>query len=436
VSGFKHKVVDKQRRKLFLGSLAVGAAGLLQACGGGGSIDDASASEQPSAAPAAAGAPEQASMHAASTVVTPAAIPSHQVNLADFGGAPTAAPATIVSAFVQAFARLKSLGGGTLIVPPGTYHIGSYAGTTNAIAVNDLQNVLISAYDAKLTMTTTSSTPAFLHFENPNNVTVAGMSFFDHGTNLNINWQGGVCISVNTTYARQGFKTVDCLAESVVIFFRTYGNYTLTGCDINGTVRNSYYGVNPNYNGSFSKCNVTCDRVRRGFLAYGTRNWDVTLKCNSVAGALGSNGFVDFIPDATWPVENCTLHLIVTGDASPYRSYVNFYHQGDAGARQHMRNVKVHVELNNVTGAPGAGVFWFIHEPPAVGVASSTIRTWEQMVLSGSVAGAFAGAIISNPTLSTGTTNLVHVESALAAHQNMSALPGYFKVFTAAQCSA
>ncbi len=420
MSEINSKTVNNQRRKLLLGSLAAGAAGLLQACGGGGAME--------------AEASSQSTMLAGSTVVTPSSVPANQVRLADYGGVPGASSSAIISAFNQAFNQLKNLGGGTLLVGAGKYNLGNFSSAANAISVSDLQNVLISAYGAQLTMNTTAVTmPVFIHFQNPNNVTIAGMSFYDSGTDLSVNWRGAVCLSVNTTYARSGFKTVDCLAENVVTFVRSYGEYTLTGMDIHGTVRNAYYGVNPNRNGRFSKCDVTCDRVRRGFLGYGARDWDITLSCTSVSGALGSNGFVDLIPDASSPSQDCTIKLTVTGNSNPYGCLIHFYHQGTTSAAQHMRNVKAHVTLNNATGS--APVFLFDHEPPT-GVVSSTIRTWEQMVLTGSIVGSYAGPMIRNPSISTGSTNSVSVASNIAALQNMSALPKYFTVFTAGQCSA
>ncbi|HZW14239.1 MAG TPA: hypothetical protein VFF81_13745, partial [Noviherbaspirillum sp.] len=113
MSEITNKEMDNRRRQMLLGGLAAGATGLLQACGGGG----ASGSDDIAADTSAAGAiPAQTSEFAAGSVAvtTPAAIPANAVNLSEFGGVPGAAPSTIISAFNQAFSRLKSLGGGTL----------------------------------------------------------------------------------------------------------------------------------------------------------------------------------------------------------------------------------------------------------------------------------------------------------------------------------
>ncbi|MDB5243535.1 MAG: hypothetical protein JWP57_4160 [Spirosoma sp.] len=368
-------------------------------------------------------------------VTTPAAIPSNQVNLVDFGGVPGADPAAIISAFNQAFDRIKSLGGGKLNIAQGKYNFGNYSSAVNAIAVSDLKNVLISAYGAQLVMTTTATAmPVFMHFQNPTNVTIAGLSFYDFGTDLAVNWKGAICLSVTTSYRCSGFKTIDCTADNVVTFFRSYGNYTLTGCDISGTVKSSYYAVNPNYNGRFSKCNLICDRVRRGFIGYGARDWDITMSCNSASGVLGSNGFIDLVPDPSQPSENCTINLTVTGNTSPYGALVHFYHVHDATVAQYLRNVKANVILNNATGT--ATVFLFTHEL-STGMLLRTLRTWEQVTLTGGVIGSYKGDIIRNPSVSIGTTNSILVSTNWSAYQDFGTLPSYFKTCTpSTRCGA
>jgi hypothetical protein len=392
---------------------------------------------------AAAGAvDESATKYAAGStaVTTPAAIPSGVVNLADYGGTPGASPSAVISAFNQAFNQLKNMGGGTLNIAAGTYSLGNQPSEVIVIGVNDLRNVLISGYGAKITMNTTASTgmPVFLHFQNPNNVTIAGLSFQDFGTNLSVNWKGGVCISVNTTVACSGFKTVDCLAESVGTFWRSMPStrYTLTNCDINATVRTAYYGLNCNYNGRFSKCNLNTTNVRRAFIAYGTRDWEIVVNGSADGVALGSNAYLEMVPDAVSPVENVKIYLTMTGNVSKYLGLVHFYHQGPTGTFQYCRNVKAHVVFNNVSGT--GNMFIFDHEYPAGTIPSTTIRSFEQITLTGSInGGSFGGRIISNPSVSSASTNLVNVSSTFSTYQNLGALPGYFKVFTpSTQCPA
>lgn len=434
MNGIGNKEMDSRRRQVVLGGLVVGTSGLLQACGGGGA-EEITADTQTTAngveATMAAG-----SVVAGVSVTTPAPIPTNMVNLSDFGGVPGAGASAIISAFNQAFSRLKSLGGGTLTIAPGVYNIGSYPSEVIAIGVEGLQNVLISAYGAQMTMTTTASTgmPVFLSFSNPQNVTIAGLRFYDFGTNLNINWKGAVCLSVTSNVARSGFKTVDCVAENVGTFFRSVGNYLFTNFDIHGSVTVAYYAVNVNNNGRFSKFNVACDRVRRALVAWGAQNQDHKYTCHHVAGGLGSNGFVDLVPRGGNPVKDCTVEVSMTGNSSPYGSIINFYQQAPDNPL-YMRNVKAKVIVNNVAGS--APLFEFMHEDPVGTIPATTARTWEQMELTGSVTGTYTGPIIRNRTTSTGTTNSVLVASNLAALQNMAALPSYFNVFTpSTECKA
>jgi hypothetical protein len=353
-----------------------------------------------------------------------------QLYLADYGGVPDASPSTILNAFNQTLFRLKRLGGGTLFVSPGVYNIGNFSGGA-AVSVSDLQNVFISAYGAQLTLTTTTVTrPTFLLFTDPNNVTIAGLGFKDFGTDLSVG-KGAICIDVHSTRPRSRFRTVDCVADSVITFFNSQMSgenaYTFTGFDIHATVSNLYYAVNPNRNGRFSKCNVTCRNVRRAVVAYGARDWDFTVNVNRTTG-LGSNALVALVPFPDAPVRDVTVNLTATGNLSGYTSLVSFYHQGPAASFAYARNAKVKIAINNAT-APANTVVTFTAEPPGTGaIQSSTICSWEKVEISGSVVGSYSGAIVKNPSVSTATTNSILVANNLAAYQNMKALPCYFRV--------
>lgn len=146
------------------------------------------------------------------------------------------------------------------MIPPDSYNLGSASSGNYLIQISDLKNAAISGYGAQLSMTTTAQVMlAILGFTNPSNVTVAGLSFTDYGTNLNVNWQGAVCISIDTTINVSKFKMVDIVADKVLSLVRsmlgTY--YTGTEFDISGTVKNSYYGLTAQYTGRFSKANIT-----------------------------------------------------------------------------------------------------------------------------------------------------------------------------------
>jgi hypothetical protein len=431
MSSIKFKQVNSRRRHLLLGGLAVGATGLLQACGGA-SEDASLAAGNSATAGSAAGGQFAATT---TTVTTPAPIPANQVNLADFGGVPGASSGAIINAFNQAFAKLKSLGGGTLNIGSGVYDLGS-RGPETVINVSSLQNVLISGYGAQLTMTTNQvTTPTFLQFTNPNNVTVAGLAFKDFGCDLNTNWRGAICLLVQTTMARSGFKTVDCVADNVVTFLRSdqrNSPYTFTGYDVQGTVRNAYYGIQMLRDGRYSKCNLTCTNVRRAFISHGARDWNVNVTTNRTGGP-GSNAHVVFsaFPDA--PVQDCKANIIASGALNGYATLGEIIHQGVDGSYSVGRNVKFNFTINNATSAASTGVISFTAEPesglPAGGIRSSTAGAFENIEVRGTVNGAYNGRMVANPSISRASTNLIRVASNLAAFQKMNALPAYFKLF-------
>jgi hypothetical protein len=359
------------------------------------------------------------------------------VNLADYGGVPGAASATIVRAFNRAFNRLKALGGGTLNVGPGIYNIGGFSRGC-AISANNLQNVLISAYGAQLTMTTTAKfTPVFLYFSNPNNVTIAGLSFRDFGTNLNVNWWGAICLLVESTMARSGFKTVDCVADSVVTFFQTNQRsnpYLFTGYDINATVSNSYYGIQLSWDGRFSKCNLNCTNVRRAFIGQAAKDWNITVNTNRTGG-LGSNAHVVMDAFPNGPVQDNVININASGALDGYVSLGSICHQGGDGVYSYARNIKFNIQVNNATGAATTGFLSFTAEPESGGgIRSSTVSAWENIQINGTVTGPYNGPLVANPSVSSASTNSVYVASKVAALQNMSALPSYFRLIT--QCSA
>jgi hypothetical protein len=359
-----------------------------------------------------------------------AQIPSNQVNLADFGGVPGASATVIISAFHQAFDLLKSLGGGLLTIPPGTYDLGTYAEGIYVIGVRDLQNVELSGYGATLEMRTAArTTTVFFSFLNPSNVTVRGLSFYDHGTDLSVNWQGAVCLDVLTTRPCSGFRTVDCTADHVVSFFRSLASgdekYKLTGCDLHATVKNSYYGVNMRNNGNFSRCDINCIAVRRGFIGYGMKDWTIAMRCHSTDEAGGSNGFISFIAFTGESSENCETSLTVTGSTSSYSALVHYYHQAE-GESEFFRNMKADVRLDNPMGA--ATVFLFDHALES-GVIARTQRTFDKIVLTGTVVGTYTGKIIENPSISIGTPNDIAISSDFTGGLNMSELPSYVRTF-------
>ncbi|OWW18559.1 hypothetical protein [Noviherbaspirillum denitrificans] len=444
MNDIKNKSFDNRRRQLIFGGLAVGASSLLQACGGG-SAEDIGSTASAANASSASGATGATNVYAAETTVvtTPRPIPANVVRLADYGGVPGAAAATIISAFNQALTQLKGLGGGTLQVGPGVYDFGT-RGAGTLVYASGLSNVLISAYGAQMTMTTTADTaivtPVFFTFNNPNNITIAGMSFKDYGainSGASAN-HGLICINITSSVSCSGFKTVDVVADSVVRLLMASqpdtGRYTFEGFDLHGTVKNAYYGAGCIFNGANSKVNLTVHNVRRAFIGYGLRNWDLTINASADGIWPGSNAFVEIAADNRESADTVKVNLTATGNMKNYVGLVNFYMQGSSTSATHIRNVKANVTLNNVTSPAGA-VFLFPYEAPSTGVfASTTLAAWEQIQLNAAVVGSYTGTFIKNPSISSASTTSINVASGLAARQNMSALPNYFHVIT--QCSA
>src|SRR3569623_580223 len=240
------KKFNPKRRVLLLGGLAASTAGVLQACGGGGSNGTGATGDTAQMAQTSTQCPSQLLATTSTGSATPLQpIPSYSVALDSYGGVPGASPATIINAFNSAYSALKANGGGTLLIPPGTYNLGNASAGAVMIRASSLNNVLISGYGATLTMTTTDvSMPVFLYFSNSSNINIAGLHIPDSGTILGINWKGAICIEFNTTVPTDGAKVVDCSCDSVVTFVKSSGNggtqnFTLTGLDISGAVNNS-----------------------------------------------------------------------------------------------------------------------------------------------------------------------------------------------------
>lgn len=352
------------------------------------------------------------------------------LKLSDFGGTPEADSETIISAFNKAFTQLKSMGGGTLKVAPGTYSFGSLQ-SGSPVRVSDLSNVLVSAYGATLQMTTTATTtmttPVFFNFQNPNNVTFAGMSFYDFGTSLDLR-KGAVCFVVEAQRKCYDFKTVDCTADSVIAFLQSNLNsypYLFERFDIQATIKNSYYGLAPHKSGRFSKCNLNCVNVRRAFISHSTRDWNITVTTNRTSG-LGSNAHVVLDAFPNWPVQDCVVNIIASGALNGYNSLGSICHQGPDGSYSVARNVKFNITINNATSAATTGFISFTAEPESGGgIRSSTVSAWENIQVKGVVNGTYGGRIVANPSVSSASTNSIYVTPKLAALQSMRGLPKY-----------
>jgi hypothetical protein len=398
---------DMRRRTLLLGGLVAGTAGWLPASWG----DSWKARGARSAADDIGGA----------------IVPANTVSLALYGGVPGASPAILRNAFSQAFAVLMEKGGGTLLVPAGLYDFGSHATSTSIISCNDLSNIAISAYGATFKATTTAkAVPHMFYFFNFNNITIAGARFTDPGFNPRVDWKGMYCVGIQASKASRGFRMVDCYAESVVGLIGSRNNAStrqyLADIEIQGEVRNAYYGMGASFIREQVKVNLICHNVRRAFIAYALKNADILVKISSTANWPGSNGLIALVSGGATMgnVEDVRVKVDASG-AGIYGGYVHFYHQGPE-ADGYMRNIDATVNVTNVMSST-PNLFIFDHETN--GVQSRTARVWDRISLHGSVAGSFAGRIISNPSVST-SPGSVYVDAKLAALTDISKLPAYF----------
>lgn len=358
------------------------------------------------------------------------------VRLADYGGVPGCSLQELRGSFSMAFSALKAAGGGELIIDPGEYDLDALGGFAAAFQVYDLRDTTILGYGARFKMRTVSiqdvNMPTFFWFQNPQNVTVKGLSFIDTGTNLAINWHGAVCLAVGASEPHSGFRTFDCTADNVVMFFGVNENgttrYNFQNIDIRATVRNSYYGVNASYTGSYSRAELDCTNVRRAVIVYSVRNWDFIVRGHSDGVAYGSNGFVELALDYG-NVSNVNVHLTMTGNISNYYGMVHLYNQGPTTSNVSTQNVNCTVDYNNVTTG-GCNMYILDHEYPAFTILPASPRTYRRVYLGGSVNGGnFTGKIIHHPTISTGLNNGIYVSRNLAAmQQNLFGLPRYFHI--------
>lgn len=367
----------------------------------------------------------------------------NSLNFADFGGVPGARTDVLLAAFNAAFAQLKKLGGGVLMVPPGNYDLGNYSESSHVISISDLRNVLISAYGARFQATSKALiTPFLFVFHNPNNVVMAGANFIDLGFNESAwathNRWGMYCVCVDSKTLCENFKLVDCYAQNVTALYSNdsrsnkfkVNNVVIENC----RVTNAYYGVAVLYPGdNLSVRNLICQDVRRGFISYGLKNADIDIKLHCSANFAGSNGFIVLACEGSdeGDVENVRIKLDVSGVES-HLALVHFYQQqkDSPGA---IKNVNATVNVNQLTTEGKnaklgkLNVFVFDHELPNTTILKSTTRIWDQITLSGKIVGSISGDIISAPSVSK-TPGVLIIDDNLYARVNLSDLAAKFKI--------
>lgn len=405
---------DIRRRKLLLGGIAAGTAGLLQ-------LSCQSSRHE---------ADVEASVGGKAGSIGGAVVPSYTVSLAAYDGVPGASPLVLRKAFSQAFADLKKNGGGILLVPAGLYDFGSYSASTSIITGNDLNNIAISAYGAVFKATTTANVmPHMFYFFNFNNLTIAGARFTDTGFTPWVNWKGMYCAGIQASKASSGFRMVDCYAESVVGLFGAHNNAAtrqyLADVSIHGEVRCAYYGAGASFIREQVSVNLNCHNVRRAFIAYALKKADITVSVSSTSSWPGSNGLIALVSAGSdrGNVEDVRVKVDASG-AAIYGAYVHFYHQGPE-LDGYMRNIDATVNVSNVSHVSSRrNLFLFDHETN--GVQPTTARVWDCIYLHGSVTDSFDGRIVSNPSVST-SPGSVYVDTNLAVRTDLSKLPAYFR---------
>lgn len=355
-------------------------------------------------------------------------VPPTQVSLADYGGKPGAAPPVLIAAFQKALAALSDAGGGTLLVPAGTYDFGNYDEAATIILCRDLHDIVISAYGALFTATTTATVmPSLFYFFNFNNVTIAGASFFDSGFNPQINWQGLYCVGIQADKPSSGFFMVDCYAAHVLGVLDSNNNAAsgdyMSNIHVQGEVRHAYYGVGASHVREKVYVDLDCYNVRRAFIAYAVKNAEITVRTSNTSSWPGSNGLIALVCAGAHDgnVENVRVKVDVSGECI-HSSYVHFYQQGPEkqGA---MHDIDATVNAIDVRDL--RCLFMFDHE--SNGIRPSTSRSWDRIWLHGSVTGTAGGSVILNPSVST-SPGIVYVDRNLTHLPGMDALPGSLRI--------
>lgn len=355
-----------------------------------------------------------------------ARVPGATVSLADFAGRPGADRPVLAEAFRRGLAALMRAGGGTLLVPPGTYDLGMLDQPQEVLLCRDLRDVVIDAYGAVFVATTVKPVvPHMFYFHNFNNVTLAGARFVDHGFSPWVDWQGMYCVGIQADRPSSGMRLVDCSAEHVLGMLASNndaaGRDLLSDIYVQGEVRHAYYGVGANYLAGRVSVDLDCHNVRRAFIAFAARHADVVVRTSATWAWPGSNGFVALVCAGSrfGNVEHVRVRIDVSGDCI-HGSYVHFYHQGPQ-AEGIMRDIDATV---NILSRQSLGsVFLFDHETD--GVQPRTARQWDRIRLHGTVAPGSSGRLVANPSVST-ARGTVYLDRNLAGPPG--AMPAGFRV--------
>ena len=327
-------------------------------------------------------------------------------------------------AFMAAFDYMKSVGGGTLLVPPGDYFFGDYSSSDFVMDIQDTHNVTVIGYGATFSVRSTQiATPFLFALRGCSNWKFMGCSFIDLGFDpsswlTHQRWgMAAICIRPTEGY-NSGLVVQDCQARNLTYFvlsdqttaegnLRSFGDIDIRNC----YVENAYYGVNLLYFGGTTRVDMDCKDVRRGFISYGQRNTDIHINLYTSAGFFGSNAFISLACEgythlrkgaalgSQCLVDNIRIRLNVTGYEA-HGSYVCGYHQQDADSLGVISNIDASVQIDYLSTAgkePGVGntnVFALRHETPT-GVIQSTPRRFHNFKMDCQIAGTITGKVIA-----------------------------------------
>lgn len=353
------------------------------------------------------------------------------VNIKEFGAVGDGV-ANETTAFRTAFEYMRSIRGGVLLVPPGTYHFGSYSTSQKILEVNNIPNLTILAYGATFTATTTASVTPFLFlFTDCNNLVIKGAAFKDLGFDPSV-WEqhsrwgmAGIVLQPSNNITRN-IVIEDCRASNLTYFIlsdqinqvgvgtrRSVRDLSVRNC----SVENAYYGVDLLYFGGTTKVDLVCRDVRRGFISYGQQNTDVNIKLYTSKGFLGSNAFISLAcagnayvdPTTGTPigndcrVENVNVNLDVSGYEA-HTAYVHLYHQ-KADSVGEIGNVTSHIRINNLSQEgknpliTNTYAYTIDHELPNGAVLGATQRTVRNASLNLSLTGGLSGEVFNIPSV-------------------------------------
>ena len=339
------------------------------------------------------------------------------------------------AALQAALTAWETSGGLDLIIPAGTYYLGSYLTSASVLTCNPPRRGRIVAYGAKFVVNTGTFdiTPFIFRFNNPDGVVFEGGEFYDTGFDSTA-WvthkrQGAGAIYLVATSNCDGFTLRDTRGENLtylVISDQATNKNLIRHINVlDCKLKMAYYGVDLIYAAqNVDIRNFECEDVRRGLITFGARNTTIDVRLKTNSGFLGSNAFISLacegaLVGTVGDVENVRIDLTVTGFEA-HESYVHFYHQ-QADSVGNIKNVRANVLVNNLSSAGKnaligpTNVFLFDHELPSTAILGITTREFKDIDLSGSIIGTITGVPVKVDSVNTTTLHTISLSPSLTA---------------------